>query len=82
VQLHQCLGNRQAEAGALLPARKPGIDLAEGREREGDLRLRHADAGIADADADPPSASALAVTATLPPAGVNLMALLMRLLNT
>ncbi len=50
VQLHERLGDRQAEAGALAPARAAGVDLAERRQRHRDLFLGHADAGVAHDD--------------------------------
>src|SRR5262249_40247335 len=53
VQLDQRLGKRQAESGTFMASRPRGIDLAEWLQRELDLSLGHADAGIVDDELQP-----------------------------
>src|SRR6185312_1177216 len=52
MQFDQFLGKRQAEAGAFVTARETVVDLAERRQRDLNILVRHADAGIGDADDD------------------------------
>src|SRR5437763_6755033 len=52
LQFDQRLGQRQAEAGALIAAGQLVVDLLEWREGDRDLVRRHADPGIADGDGD------------------------------
>ena len=70
VQLHQRLGDRQAEPGAFAPARAAGVDLGEGRQRDRDLVLGHADPGVAHAHGGAAVArSARFRRVTVPPGG-------------
>ena len=52
MQPHQTLRQRQAEAGTLGAAGAAGIDLGERLERQHDLFMGHADAGIGHRDGD------------------------------
>jgi hypothetical protein len=50
VQLDQALGQRQAEAGALVAPGQRVVDLAERLQRHDDLFRIHADADIGDGE--------------------------------
>ncbi len=52
VQVDKCLGQRQAQAGALIAALQPVIHLGEGLEGDLDIFRVHADAGIAHRHGD------------------------------
>ena len=83
VQLDQGLHDRQAEAGAFLAAGEGVVDLAEGAR----ARCRSARAGCRcrcrrpRARPMPPAPVGWAESVTWPPCGVNLMALLSRLIR-
>ncbi len=53
MQLGQCLGQWQAETGALILARMGVVDLPERLERERHIIGVHADASIANLKGDP-----------------------------
>ena len=54
-QLRQAAGDRQAQAGAAVPACDRGVHLAEGLEQAIHGALRDADAGVAHVDPDLPA---------------------------
>src|SRR5258705_12473074 len=54
MQLHQRIGQRQAEAYAFETPREPAIELLEGLQRVANPIGLHADARVADLDGDTP----------------------------
>ena len=75
VQLDQPPGQRQAEAGPLGAHAARLRDLLELAEQPRQVLARDADAGVGDRRPPGASSSARAVRRTIPPRGVNLMAL-------